>query len=256
MPPIHARSARRWRWLVRFSSGGAGGDRRVGNIAFAVQKEHPVHGRHRIRHHHHRLRSGRLCDGHPRRPARLQDGDRRARASGRHLPQLGLHSDQGAAAHRRNLPLHETCQGLWPLGRKVGFDPAAVVQRSRACRRPAQQRRRRPAQEEQGARHLGRGEDRQARRGRGDTSTKARHAAADPAAQGHAWRRHLSRPSTSSSPPAHGRARCRASRPTANWCGPISRPWCRRQCRSRCWSWARAPSASSSHPSTMPWAST
>ncbi len=65
--------------------------------------EGAVHGRYRIRHHHHRLRAGRLCDGHPRRPARLQDGHRRARTSGRHLPQLGLHPDQGAAALRRNL---------------------------------------------------------------------------------------------------------------------------------------------------------
>jgi dihydrolipoamide dehydrogenase len=45
------------------------------------------------------------------------------------------------------------------------------------------------------------------------------------------------------------------SSPTASWCGPISRPWCRRKCRSRCWSWARAPSASNSLPSTIPWAS-
>ena len=54
------------------------------------------------------------------------------------------------------------------------------------------------------------------------------------------------RPSTSSSPPARGRACCRASSPTRNWSGPISRPWCRRPFRNRCWWSAPAPSASSS----------
>ena len=43
------------------------------------------------------------------------------------------------------------------------------------------------------------------------------------------------RPSTSSSPPARGRACCPASSPTRNWSGLISRPWCRRRFRNRCW---------------------
>ena len=59
-----------------------------------------------------------------------------------------------------------------------------------------------------------------------------------------------SRPSTSSWPPARGRARCRAWSPTASWSGPTRRRWCRRRCRSRCWWSARAPSASSSPAST------
>ena len=62
------------------------------------------------------------------------------------------------------------------------------------------------------------------------------------------------RPSTSSSPPAHGRACCRGSSPTRSWSGPISRRWCRRKCRSRCWSSAPARSASSSRRSSTPWA--
>ena len=41
-------------------------------------------------------------------------------------------------------------------------------------------------------------------------------------------RRAATRPSTSSSPPARGRACCRASSPTRSWCGPTSRRWCRR----------------------------
>ena len=51
--------------------------------------------------HRNRRRAGRLCRGDPRGAARHEDGGRRARAAGRHLPQLGLHPDQGAAAHRR-----------------------------------------------------------------------------------------------------------------------------------------------------------
>ena len=58
------------------------------------------------------------------------------------------------------------------------------------------------------------------------------------------------RPSTSSSPPARGRACCPASSPTRNWSGLISRPWCPRAFRNRCWWSAPAPSASNSRPSS------
>ena len=54
----------------------------------------------------HRRRAGRLCRRHPRGPTRHEDRDRRARASRRHLPQLGLHPDQGAAAHLGALHNH------------------------------------------------------------------------------------------------------------------------------------------------------
>ena len=40
-----------------------------------------------------------------------------------HLLQLGLHSDQGAAAHGRNLRPHDARQGLWPDRRKVRLRP-------------------------------------------------------------------------------------------------------------------------------------
>ena len=76
--------------------------------------------------------AGRLCHGDTRRPARLQDGDCRARAPGRHLPQLGVHSDESAAALRRNLRLPAPCRRLRTVGERVRFDPAAVVKRSRA----------------------------------------------------------------------------------------------------------------------------
>ena len=61
---------------------------------------------------------GRLRDRDSRGPARLQDRDRGARLSGRHLPQLGLHPDQGAAALGGDLSLHAARQGLRPVGRQ------------------------------------------------------------------------------------------------------------------------------------------
>ena len=76
---------------------------------------------------------GRLRRRHPRGAARPQDGGRGARASRRHLPQLGLHSHQGAAAVGRDLPLPAASQGLRAeaRGHDDGFDTAAVVKRSR-----------------------------------------------------------------------------------------------------------------------------
>ena len=37
----------------------------------------------------------------------------------RHLPQLGVHPDQGAAADRRGLSLHEACRSLWAQQREA-----------------------------------------------------------------------------------------------------------------------------------------
>ena len=85
-----------------------------------------------FRHHRHRRRARRLCRRHPGGPAGAEDRRRRARASGRHLPQLGLHSDQGAAALGRSLSRpckHAESYGLSAQG--VGFDLAKVVARSR-----------------------------------------------------------------------------------------------------------------------------
>ena len=54
------------------------------------------------------------------------------------------------------------------------------------------------------------------------------------------------RPSTSSSPPARGRAFFPDLSRTRSLSGLISRPWCRTASRNRCWSSARARSASNS----------
>ena len=116
----------------------------------------------------------------------------------------------------------------------------AVVKRSRGVAGAAQQGRRLSAEEEQGRRDLGRGEARRAR-------ARSRSTAADNPPKGALGAGRLFRPSTSSSRPARGRA----SLP-----GPGARQEARldlfrgdgagHACRSRCWSSAPAPSASSS----------
>ncbi len=69
--------------------------------------------------------------------------------------------------------------------------------------------------------------------------------------EGRQGRRATSPRRISSSRPARGPARFPASsRPTASGSGPTSMPWCRRPCRSLCWSSARARSASNSRAST------
>ncbi len=143
------------------------------------------HGRHDLRHHHHRLWPGRLCDRDPGGAARLQDRDRRARVSRRHLPQLGLHPDQGAPALGRDLPLPAARQGLWALGREGRVRP--VGRRQALARRleAAQRRRRLPDEEEQGERDLGRGRDRRARQSHGQGRQER-------SPQGHARARQLS----------------------------------------------------------------
>ena len=112
-----------------------------------------------------------------------------------------------------------------------------------------QRRRRLPDEEEQGHGDLGRGVDRCARQGHREEIRRSRRRRAR-------WARAPIRPSTSSSRPARGRACCRGSSPTRSWSGPISRRWCRRRCRSRCWWSAPARSASSSPRSSAPWAPT
>ena len=86
-----------------------------------------------LRPHRPRLGPRRLCRGDPRRAARPQDRDRRARDARRHLPQLGLHPDQGAAALGRDVPLHAaTPTPTASATSKPAFDLAKVVARSRA----------------------------------------------------------------------------------------------------------------------------
>ncbi len=129
-----------------------------------------------IRRHRHRRRPGRLCHGHPRRSARVEDGGGRPRASRRHLPQLGLHPDESAFALRRDLPLHAARQGLRTLrARRLirrGRGRAALARRVAAPRR----RRRHAVEEEQGRRDLGRSDDRCAGEGFGQGDEACRTA--------------------------------------------------------------------------------
>ena len=131
-----------------------------------------------LRHHRDRVRSRWLRDRHQGGAARLEDRDRGARASRRHLPQLGMHSHEGAAAFRRDFALCATCQGLRPPSR--GQDqPRSCGRRAAFARRlEAPQRRRRLLdEEEQDRRDLGRGRDRRARQDHGRPLEEATDAA-------------------------------------------------------------------------------
>src|SRR6185437_5213364 len=92
-----------------------------------------------LRHRHHRVRPRRLRHRHSRRTAWVQDRDCGKVLSRRHLPELGLHSDQGAAAIGGNLSLHAACQGLRPVCRQCGFrcqgSGAALARRLQASQR-------------------------------------------------------------------------------------------------------------------------
>src|SRR3546814_15961073 len=67
----------------------------------------------------------RLCGGDPRRATEAEDRGGGARAPRRHLPQLGLHPDQGAAALGRDLPHHAARRRLWPEGIERRLRPGA-----------------------------------------------------------------------------------------------------------------------------------
>ncbi len=163
-----------------------------------------------LRRHHHRLRPRRLCRGDPRRAARLQDGDRRARASGRHLLQLGLHPDQGAAALGRDLSLRRARQELRPEDRGQGQSRPQGDRRPLARHRAAHEwRRRLPDEEEQGRRHLGRGQAHQGQRNRRVEIDQEADGAAGAAAQEHQGRGHLHRQAHHH---RHRRAAARAAR--------------------------------------------
>ena len=100
---------------------------------------------------------------------------------------------------------------------KVGFDAAAVVKRSRGVAGAIEQRRRLSAEEEQGRRDLGRGDDQQSRRGHGRRDEEAGDAAANSGPEGHARRGRLPGQAY------HRRDRRAAARP--------ARPRARRQAR-------------------------
>ena len=96
----------------------------------------------------------------------FKDGGRRPRASRRHLPQLGLHPDEGAAALGRDLPLPAAPEGLRADDRGQGRLRCRRHRQALARRvGAALGRRRLPDEEEQGRRDLGRGGDRRARQG-------------------------------------------------------------------------------------------
>ena len=78
-----------------------------------------------------RRRAGRLCLRDPRGAARPEDRDRRARPAGRHLPQLGLHPDQGAAALVGDLAPDAPAERVRLRADNFKFDLAKIVERSR-----------------------------------------------------------------------------------------------------------------------------
>ena len=122
---------------------------------------------------------------------------------------------------------------------KAGFDLAKIVERSRGVAKQLNQGVTRPDEEEQDRRAHGRGQAH--RQGQADRHRRTARRPSLP-------------PSTSSSPPAPGRATCRSPRPTASASGPIATRWRRRRCRPSCWSSARARSGSSSPASIPTWA--
>ena len=126
----------------------------------------------------------------------------------RDLPQLGLHPDQGAAAHGRGVPLHDTRRRLRAQQREAVVRPRQGRRAQPRGRQAAQPGRHAPDEEEQDRRRDGRG---QAHRRRASSASPAPTA-----------RRPSSPPSTSSSPPAPGRATCRSPRPTASASGPTA----------------------------------
>ena len=169
-----------------------------------------------LRHHHHRLGTGRLCHRHPCGAAWLQDRDRRARFPRRHLLELGLHPDQGAAALGRDLPLHAARQGLRAQGGQRRLRSGRRDQALARRRRPHERRRRLPDEEEQGFGDLGRGHDRRARQDHREGQQDAR-------AQGRARPGHLSGQAHHRRDRRAAALRCRDWSPTRSWSGPISR---------------------------------
>ena len=131
-----------------------------------------------------------------RRSARAQLGMkvavRRARASRRHLPQLGLHPDQGAAALLGDQPPAASPRRIRFRRRQHPLRPDEGGEALARRRQAALQRRRLPDEEEQG--HGVRRPWQAGRQGQAG-GREGRQAGRRP-----------SRPSTSSSPPARGRA--------------------------------------------------
>ena len=181
---------------------GNGGDGRWG-------RGRDADGSHDLRRRRDRRRPRRLCRGDPRGAARAQDRDRRARAPGRHLPQLGLHPDQGAAALGRDLPPDAPRQGVRPEGREHRLRPRRRGRSARAAWPSSCPAASAPDEEEQ---------DRRASWATASSPARARSRSRPTRAP-----RTIDGQARSSSPPARGRATCRGSRPTASGSGPTPR---------------------------------
>ena len=166
----------------------------------------------------------------------MKTGARRARASGRHLPQLGLHPDQGAAAlvrgqppaaHARRLRLHAPRTSASTSRRS-----SSARARSPASSRPASSflmKKNKVTVFDGHGKLAGAGKVTVAKDGKPVADLTAKHIIL-----------------------ATG-ARARALpglEPDGKLIWTYARRWCRRRCRSRCWSSAPAPSASSSPAST------
>ena len=137
----------------------------------------------------------------------LQDGGDRARAPGRHLPQLGLHPDQGAAALVGDFSPDAPGEGVRAEGGERRLRHRRRGDALAGGGQAAVGRRRLPDEEEQDRRGDGRGEARRARaRSRSRPTRGPRR----------------SRRSRSSSRPGRGRATCRGSRRTASGSGATS----------------------------------
>ena len=187
-----------------------------------------------------RRRAGRLCRGDPGGAAWHERRAGRARASRRHLPELGLHPDQGAAARLGNPPPAAPSRRVRLFGARHLLRPEKTRGPLARRRQAIVERRRLPAEEEQGHGVRRRGEARRQRKARGGEGRQGRSPTSPPSIS--CWR------------PARAPARCPGSNPTASWCGPTRRRWSRKPSRNRCWSSARARSASNSPASTATWA--
>ncbi|CAA9532702.1 MAG: Dihydrolipoamide dehydrogenase of pyruvate dehydrogenase complex, partial [uncultured Sphingomonadaceae bacterium] len=111
------------------------------------------------------LRPRRLCGRDPGVPARAQDSHRRARAAGRRLPELGLHSHQGLAQVGRAVRDPVAPEGLWAVRREAGLRLRGRRAAFARGGQTAQRRRRLPHEEAQDRGHRRPGAVR-ARRGR------------------------------------------------------------------------------------------
>ena len=117
-----------------------------------------AHGSQELRRRRHRGGAGRIRRRDPGGAAEAEDRLHRARAPGRHLPELGLHPDQGAAALVGDLPPDAPRQGLRAERERRRLRPRRGGQALARGGQAAGRGRRAPPEEEQGRRGDGRGQ--------------------------------------------------------------------------------------------------